>query len=287
MHASLIEINKVAYQYSEPAQEQLKEICMPLSYLDITYFGYMKIFNNGSFFKLTNNLNFQKDYFFHDGGFGGIFSNIYSNTKNTTYFLTPNDPESLRKDHVIELAKYHNIWDTFNIYKNINGCVHGYFFGTATPSSALSHKYFNNILLLERFISYFDEQAKDLIDTTDHKKLGCFDHKFNFGKISDEKILNEKIESFLKKTYLPRLFSKNKNEFIQLTKREAECLHYLSYGKTMKEIGRILGLTPKTIEFYLRNIKEKSGYKSREELLISFNSAFYSNLERRPNALIT
>lgn len=278
MHASLIEINKLAYQYSESVQERMKEICIPLSYLDITYFGYMKIFNNGSFLKLTNRLDFQKDYFFHEGKFGNIFSNIYSNTQNITYFLTPYDTDSLRQDHVIELVAHHNIWDVFNIYKNINGCVHGYFFGTSISNSTISQQYFSNIPLLERFIQYFEEKAKDLIDTTDHKKLASFDYKFNFANMSEEYILNKNIEKFIQATYLPRLFAKKQNEDIYLTKREAECLHYLSQGKTLKEIGRSLDLSPKTIEFYIRNIKEKSGYSSKSELLgqYSKNKSIYN-----------
>lgn len=54
---------------------------------------------------------------------------------------------------------------------------------------------------------------------------------------------------------------------IYLTPREYDCLRVLREGKTIKEIARDMGLSPRTVEFYLKNLKVKFGCKSKTELL--------------------
>jgi DNA-binding NarL/FixJ family response regulator len=47
-------------------------------------------------------------------------------------------------------------------------------------------------------------------------------------------------------------------------RREVECLSYLSLGKSAKEIAKTLELSPRSVEFYLSNLKQKSGLKRGE-----------------------
>jgi DNA-binding NarL/FixJ family response regulator len=51
-----------------------------------------------------------------------------------------------------------------------------------------------------------------------------------------------------------------------LTCREAEVLAQLIHGRTNKEIASLLGCSPKTIEFHVRNILWKCGQRSRRTL---------------------
>ncbi len=51
------------------------------------------------------------------------------------------------------------------------------------------------------------------------------------------------------------------------SKRERECLFYLSRAKTSKEIAAILSISIRTIEHYIDNIKTKIGIASRSELI--------------------
>ncbi len=50
-------------------------------------------------------------------------------------------------------------------------------------------------------------------------------------------------------------------------KREQECLYLLVTGKTIKQIARILKLSPRTVEHYLESVKEKTGTTHRSELI--------------------
>ncbi len=56
-------------------------------------------------------------------------------------------------------------------------------------------------------------------------------------------------------------------EGIYFTRREAQSLYHLLKGKTISETGRDLKLSPRTIEFYVKNMRLKLGVYSKDELL--------------------
>lgn len=57
------------------------------------------------------------------------------------------------------------------------------------------------------------------------------------------------------------------HKILGLSKRESECAYYLTRGMTMKLIAKTMGLSPRTIEFYIENIKDKLNCNSRSELI--------------------
>ena len=52
----------------------------------------------------------------------------------------------------------------------------------------------------------------------------------------------------------------------QLTAREAQIAQYVVNGYTCKEIGKLLGLSPRTIEVHKANLMKKLGARSKGEL---------------------
>lgn len=52
-----------------------------------------------------------------------------------------------------------------------------------------------------------------------------------------------------------------------LTPRQSECLFFLIRGKTIKEIGKILGLSNRTIEYYIDIMKSRFGCTTKIELI--------------------
>jgi len=54
---------------------------------------------------------------------------------------------------------------------------------------------------------------------------------------------------------------------IGFSKRERECFLYLLKGFTYKEIGEALGLSDRTIEVYVKNMRIKVGASSRKDLV--------------------
>lgn len=54
---------------------------------------------------------------------------------------------------------------------------------------------------------------------------------------------------------------------VYLSSKEKLCLQYAVRGKTMREIAIILGLSRRTVEHYLENIKRKFNVKTKPELI--------------------
>jgi LuxR family quorum sensing-dependent transcriptional regulator len=58
------------------------------------------------------------------------------------------------------------------------------------------------------------------------------------------------------------------SEAVQLTDRERECLCWASEGKSDWEIGEILGVSQKTVNFHMENAKRKYKVKTRMQAVI-------------------
>lgn len=80
------------------------------------------------------------------------------------------------------------------------------------------------------------------------------------GLIFDKKIIPS---SFI----LDKNFSKKTNVEINLTPRESECLFLLIRGNTIKTIGKILQLSPRTIEHYVEQLRYKFTTTTKAELI--------------------
>ena len=55
----------------------------------------------------------------------------------------------------------------------------------------------------------------------------------------------------------PFAFNKIYLDNIRLSKRETECIYYLIRGMTIKRIAQTLKLSPRTVESYIKNIKNR------------------------------
>ena len=56
-------------------------------------------------------------------------------------------------------------------------------------------------------------------------------------------------------------------DHLYLTEREAECIFCLQHSQTIKSTGTLLNLSARTVEFYLKNIKTKTGMRTKSEIL--------------------
>lgn len=54
---------------------------------------------------------------------------------------------------------------------------------------------------------------------------------------------------------------------ISFTKRESECLFLLARGATIKRMAQILGLSPRTVEMHVNNLKHKLGVSYKSDLV--------------------
>lgn len=52
-----------------------------------------------------------------------------------------------------------------------------------------------------------------------------------------------------------------------ISNQQQRCIFYLSQGMTSKEIGTMMRLSPRTVEYYISIVREKTGLKRKSELV--------------------
>lgn len=75
---------------------------------------------------------------------------------------------------------------------------------------------------------------------------------------------------------------KKKNYYLQegregvyFTRREAECMVHCMHGKTIPGAAESLGLSPRTVEFYLKNMKVKLNCRTKSQLIEKVTKSYF------------
>lgn len=67
---------------------------------------------------------------------------------------------------------------------------------------------------------------------------------------------------------------------LYFTRREAECMLWLLRGKTINGVAVVLKLSPRTVEYYIKNMKNKLGCRTKFELIeLIYASEFMKSVE--------
>ena len=56
---------------------------------------------------------------------------------------------------------------------------------------------------------------------------------------------------------------------VDLTPREVECLHWVAAGKSDWQIGQILNISAKTVNYHIENVKRKFGVATRIQAVVA------------------
>lgn len=247
--------------------DELKNLCKPLEYLNITTFTHLQVDTNNQLKGLTNH------------------PTCWINYMEKNYFNC--DPLVMTKSEKIDIGRY-LVWDAidchgeassmirdaadfgfkhvFTIIKKEKDLTHFYSFGSNISDSGINQVYINNIDLLDRFIDFFNSSVKrsktligayDIVMNSNKKQANDFNHKETF------------LSSHLKeeKSLFLQTLSSPKSTPYYLTQKELECAKLLVEGKTAKEIAKICHLSFRTIEDRINSLKQKLNARNKSELI--------------------
>lgn len=248
--------------YAIQVTEEIKQICKPLfDYTPITFFNYVKIYNNGSRLSVASNPYWLKHYFDNQLQECTVFTNdkVALRYKFISHLMYPTNK-------VILDAKEFNICHGFSITNVLDDGCEYFHFATTNDHEQILNFYINNFDLLERFILYFKEKSKYLLNKLKpYQPLNPMSMDI---KEKEIELINENNKNkFIRETALDQLITEINGKEISLSIREAQCLFFLTQGKSAKEIGRELALSNRTIENYLHKIKSKFNCYTRYDLL--------------------
>lgn len=257
-------MNQEALAYASSLQEKFDAIILPLSYLNIPYFIYTKIFADSKYVMLSNHTEWLT-YHMQNIQDQGIFfdqQNQLTEKCKINIFYWPTKPA----DSFLEALYKFNIWNGISFIKRSEGYIERFCFAADINNYHINSFYINNINLLKRFIRYFLTEIDTINKDYNESQLAIFANQIS---IEQSNAINPaKIISLSINNDFPVFLTKNCNK--KLSRREVECLRYLYEGKTSKDIAVTTNLSVRTIEYYLNNIKEKTGIYQRSKLIDAY-----------------
>lgn len=254
--------------------KKIKKTCAPLKDgLGFDAFYYSSHDLDGNFYQVTNTPEIAEFCF----STGLYKSHPY--IKNPKFFssgfVLPNSIDDIAYQKITERVK--NKFQVDQIHMIVHKSeekLELYGFSTTQMNLNLSNSFVNNLFLFKKFISYFHEEAQSIIKSARDNQVNivseCGDSYHSFDNNRDMYGSTINIEAFLS--------GMNKNQRMlalikTLSNRERDCIKWLLKGRSASKIAKILHLSPRTVEFYLEQVKNKLGCSSKQEL---FDCLLYS-----------
>lgn len=252
--------------YLFSSNQNMTDICKPLSYIKTDYFLYVKTFKDGSHIELTTNAGWSEVFYKHKYYEIDVFGET-SNNKQSGIFLWSALPCQKIFTVKRELFSINSGITLATTSKNISEFYH---FGSKTQSAIATNFYLNNIDLIKHFIFYFKDKATSLIRSLESKRIHILRGSQPLSTFSDLERRN-----FLQKTTIDRYYFDPDVPNKHLTRREVECLNWFIYGKTAAETAMLLNITKRTVEAHLENIKLKLNCFKQGSLGYKYANLFF------------
>lgn len=244
-------------------EDRIKKLCSPITKtIKLRYFSFAQIQSNGQAILLSTN---HKVYMHHLNM--GYPLTIMPKTNYTEkseilnlLFVKESDSPLLLDEH--RIFGHGNALDILRIHQNyyemfcfvLNSCDYEH-----------TNSYLNNLkqlrLFCDDFLEYFATDLQNVAAT--------------------EKYIH------LPQTMIPKLASidnSNENqitmngETLILSKRQSQCLVFLLRGKSLKEIGYLLGIAPSTVSDHITKLMRDLGVHSKSELMSTFKQSNINDL---------
>jgi DNA-binding CsgD family transcriptional regulator len=270
---ALTAINKLHQTHSH-----FKKITSNLKDMLGVSFGYMRIFEENSYYSIQDDLDCLTKFVTHVKE-SSIFCerNVTNSFDGDVYNFTlwPNNPIG----PAMKVYHEYGIWNGITVSKINKTDTELYWFTGGTTRSDW-HKFFiRNKPLLARFIEYFDKHKKALYLDDIHIQQGMFKFKKGFDiAIPKSEYIQEELPEIKKLITSLELEPIQVNKFQKqsnLSKREVEVLANLCRGYTVKLIAEKFNLSTKTVESYLDRIKYKTGLHFKIDLIKFYEKHFY------------
>lgn len=240
-----------------------RELIAPLHYLCINDFLYFDFYKNGKVFSLSSNQNHPSQEYFSD------HFDQYISLERATLRQGP-FIESIKPDFnecgtiPINSEKI----KSFIIYEPANEHFYGYIFKLNNYDE--DYNIFNNLRpYLYRFIIHFKGGIDKIVKQFD----SSFWMKVNIeNKVKvEERKLDMNIQGFLQAVFTPKLpITDRAGKITILSPQQSTLVKGLAKGMSYQEIELNYGIKKKAGELYLANIKSKTGWNNRIEIINAF-----------------
>lgn len=242
--------------------QEIAEICSPLRKLNITYFGHVKIDAGKKFAALGNNPLFTEHYLKNKYYMTDI--HMVDEKKFGKFFVWDGiqfTGQSAQMCH--EAAEYFDIHNPFTIIqRNSNGSIDYYHFANNSSRKQINQAYLANLDLLNLFILYYKEQIRQ-----SKALMKAYDFTIDVKHAPTVEFEDSSL-TYDRSQFMQQIDNNMRLEIggVMLSKRQSQLLQFFMAGKTIKEIAKILNLSPRTVGHYFETVKHKLDVTTRSEL---------------------
>lgn len=261
-------------------KKEMSRICRPLfQEIPLSYFTYEQYHQEGSCIFLSYKP--EMDYEILKAKCLPTIEDLTLN-KDHTIILTkgmsiiPSSPRETIMKKNIDIAANFDINHSMVLIFNHKRYVEMFFFGLEKSIQNYMNTFASNMMIFEKFCIYFRHEAFDFIQTLHGDRVV---YQSNTGDYPPYEELASfwNYRRFLNNLNIEKYFFKGSHGKCKLSPRQFECLLLVSKNKTAKQIAKLLNLSPRTVEVFLNQLKDKLGCETKDELQDTAQSQFMVN----------
>lgn len=258
------QVNQLLLDLSKHS-DAVKKCTRPLMHLGVACFYYVHIKNNGDYVLLTDCPHIDEYYFDQKLYVKDPYIRHPSNYQSGFFLFEENQKEEFDQS-LSYLVKNFQMTPLIGYCEKGKNAVEFYgFWGRPQRTNSFMQVHLNYASLLKAFVNYFKEQCRSILQSNSvpYLSLGnLIGNDFISSGVCKTKNDYDKIYKYLKEIGLGDEITKVE----ALSSREKECVKLLLKGKSAKESGTALGLSVRTIEHYLDNVKLKFKCQYKNEI---------------------
>lgn len=249
----------IVYQPFRDLSTCVQNICDPLlKHTDISTFGMTREYFDGRRIVLSTRGDWIENYFQKEY-FGRVHQyNAFYHTEFTLW-------EAHKADEMVRDARVNfNIDHGITLCKFTENYVEFYHFSAKNEHYEIINWYINNLNMLRRFSNAFSRAIQKPMGML--KPFYAWDHIQTLR--SYYQALQERRSPLRAEiTHHNSWRAEGEYSHISLTAQETATIVQLLRGNTAKQAAKSLGLSPRTVEFYIQRIKKKFGCQNKSALL--------------------
>lgn len=266
------------YNYNKRIQDEAMRFVRPLfDYIGFNLFAYMRHYHGNKYFLYVSDPN--------------VFCTIYPHVNDDDYTVFSIKPKlnekkiilndySFQSNPWVSLLKEQNYCNGLSIYNQTHeDYVDGWFFYTNQKDSNISNIYTNHFDLIDKFIVYFQETTKYLLDVNNPKNHSEYRHNVSLNLKNTNDFTPEDFTNFLEAINIKKHSLSLQEKEIHCTNNELQIIKFIAQGFSAKEIGYLLEKSPRTVETQIYNLKEKMNMPSTQKIINCFNNSIYRNFK--------
>lgn len=254
---------------SEKNRELMQKITAPLAvHFGITYFCYQKVTHDGQWLITSNNAQ----WLHHSAEQG--FYRVDPSLVNPTFYQKGYSLPETHQDSILQETLIKDARSLFDLCHSLaiiepttDGCEY-FFFSAPMSNVRIYNIYLQQLNNLKIFVSYFKENTLKLQQQMTDNPVDLKQLKGNLFYQNDNLLITDDLNA-INLAFLNDL--NRAYHFPKLTEREHDCLNYLLKGLTAKESAKVLGISPRTVEEYLAQLRYKLQCKDKGEVISKFS----------------